>query len=134
MPEAHSPEPAATPSSVALWLPVAFYMAFIFGLSSLTRTPAMPGGSDKVLHALNYAGLGLLVARAVSRGGRTVTGWTVLVTMVIGTLYGVSDEFHQSFNPPRESDAADVLADSIGSGLGAAALYAWGIIRARNGL
>ena len=31
-------------------------------------------------------------------------------------------------------DSADVLADTIGAGLGAGVLYAWGIIRGRNGL
>lgn len=127
MPEARSPKPAV------LWAPVVLYMLFIFGLSSLQTTPAMPNGSDKVLHALLYSGLGLLLARAQARGG-AVTLRIIATTIVCGAMYGISDEFHQYFNPPRAVEAADVVADTIGSGLGAGVLYAWGIIRTRNGL
>ena len=38
------------------------------------------------------------------------------------------------FNPPRNVEALDVLADTIGAGAGAVVLYAWGIIRGRDGL
>ena len=109
-------------------------MLFIFGLSSLKTTPAMPDGSDKVLHALLYSGLGLLLARAQARGLVGVTPRIIAITIVCGVGYGVSDEFHQYFNPPRAVEAADVVADTIGAGLGAGVLYAWGIIRTRNGL
>lgn len=128
MPEARSPKP------VALWGPVLLYMGFIFGLSSLKTTPAMPHGSDKVLHALLYSGLGLLLARAQARGTTGTTPRIVVTTILCGALYGISDEAHQYFNPPRAVEAADVLADTIGAGFGAGALYAWGIIRGRNGL
>ncbi len=119
---------------VALWLPVVAYMAFIFALSAISRTPAMPGGSDKVLHTLLYSGLGFLFARAWAGGITRVSFLTVAMAVVFGALYGASDELHQYFNPPRAVEAADLLADTIGAGLGASALWAWGIIRARNGV
>ena len=53
---------------------------------------------------------------------------------VFGALYGASDELHQYFNPPRDADVFDVVADTIGAGIGATALYAWGIIRGRDGV
>lgn len=138
MPDARRPNPdvrSSTPdSSLSRWVPVALYMAFIFGLSSLTATPAMPGGSDKLLHALLYAGFGLLLARAFAGGWRGVTWITVLTVTACGALYGISDEVHQYFNPPRAVEMADVVADTIGSAAGAAALRAWGIIRGRDGL
>lgn len=35
---------------------------------------------------------------------------------VIGAMaYGVTDEIHQSFVPPREADALDVVADTFGA-------------------
>ena len=46
------------------------YMAFIFGLSSISHTPSLPHGSDKGLHALLYSGLGALFARARAGGWR----------------------------------------------------------------
>ncbi|MEQ1730321.1 MAG: VanZ family protein [Vicinamibacterales bacterium] len=132
MPRAQSPESEA--SRIALWTPVVLYMAVIFGLSSITRPPGMPGGSDKVLHALSYSVLGLLFARALTGGREPVTLRCVVLTVGFGALYGASDELHQYFNPPRSAEAADLLADTIGAGLGAGALYAWGIIRGRHGL
>jgi VanZ family protein len=125
---------AHRPPPIALWLPVLLYMAVIFGLSSISRPPAMPGGSDKVLHALSYSVLGLLFARALTRARDAVTLRVALLTVCFGAVYGASDELHQYFNPPRAVEAADLLADTIGAGLGAGALYAWGIIRGRNGL
>ena len=42
----------------------------------------------------------------------------LLFSPLLATLYGVSDEFHQSFVPGRESSGWDVLADFVGSSLG----------------
>jgi len=123
----------STPT-LRLWGPVLLYMAFIFALSSISRPPATPAGSDKVLHALLYAGLGLLFARACAGGWLGVTSRTVLITMCFGAVYGVSDELHQHFNPPRNVEALDVLADTLGAGTAAIGLYAWGIIRGRDAL
>ena len=53
--------------SAKLWMPVAGYMALIFALSSISHPPALPGQSDKGVHALLYAGLGALLR---SRAGR----------------------------------------------------------------
>ena len=36
-------------------------------------------------------------------------------TVIFSLLYGVSDEFHQSFVPGRSADAADLLADVLGA-------------------
>ncbi len=120
--------------ALGLWLPVVAYMAFIFALSSIQRTPAMPGGSDKILHTLLYAGLGFLFARARAGGMTRVSVSTVALAVLFGALYGASDELHQYFNPPRAVEGADIIADTVGAGLGASALWAWGIIRARNGV
>jgi len=135
MPMAYRPSPTARrPSSIAVWAPVAAYMAFIFGLSSVAHTPTLPDGSDKWLHALLYAGLGALFARALASGWHGVRLRMVLWTVCFGAAYGASDELHQYFNPPRNVEALDVLADTIGAGAAAAGLYAWGIIRGRDGL
>ncbi|HEY7171728.1 MAG TPA: VanZ family protein [Vicinamibacterales bacterium] len=113
-----------------LWLPVVLYMAFIFGLSSIPNTPDLPGGSDKGLHALLYAGLGVLLVRALAGGLlRRITLAMALATTVIGGVYGVSDEFHQHFVPPRQVEALDVVADTTGAGAAAFALLGWSFAR-----
>jgi VanZ family protein len=109
-------------------------MALIFGLSSISHPPGLPGQSDKVLHTLLYSGLGGLFARALTGGWRGVTPRIVIATMLFGAVYGASDELHQYFNPPRNVEALDVLADTVGATLGAFALYLWGIIRVRDGV
>jgi VanZ family protein len=121
------------PSRLSLWGAVALYLAFIFVLSSIAHPPELPNGSDKRLHAALYAGLGMLLARALAGGlTRTVTRGMVVTTTVLSGLYGVSDEIHQIFVPPRQVEVLDVVADTIGGALGAIALYAWGIIQRRS--
>ena len=51
-----------------------------------------------------------------------------LICGLLAIVYGVSDEWHQSFVPERSADAADVLADAIGALVGGSAVWAWGII------
>jgi VanZ family protein len=119
----------------ALWAPVVLYLALIFGLSSIANPPELPEGSDKDLHALLYSGLGLLLVRGLAGGfDRPVRLTLVVIATVLSALYGVSDEIHQYFVPPRRVEVLDVVADTIGAGLGAVALFAWGIIRDRHGL
>src|SRR5262249_36643446 len=103
--------------------------------SSISRTPAFVHGVDKDLHAMLYAGLGVLVVRALTGGfRRRVTLVIVGATIVIGAAYGVSDEFHQSFVPMRRVEALDVVAGTVGISIAAFALHAWDIIRGRYGL
>ncbi len=119
-----------------LWTPVLLYMGLIFLISSIAETPDFAEGSDKNLHALLYAGLGALVARALAGGwNRRLTIGMALAATVISGLYGVGDEIHQHFVPPRTADVLDVVADTIGAAAAAAGLYVWsGIIRGRDGL
>jgi VanZ family protein len=127
---------AAAPSRASLWAPVVLYLAFIFALSSISRPPELPIVVwDKGLHGLLYLGLGALLVRALSRGFRSrITLRMVLVATIGAALYGISDEFHQSFVPPRQVEALDVVADTIGGATAAFTLYAWGIIRPRHGV
>jgi VanZ family protein len=51
-----------------------------------------------------------------------MTPTRILLAAALGTLYGVSDEIHQHFVPPRTPDILDVVADSIGACLGASVM------------
>lgn len=102
-------------------------MAFIFVLSSISRPPGLPAGlTDKSAHALLYGGLGALLVRALAGGWRRpVTRGIAVTAVVAATVYGVTDEIHQHFVPPRQSEPADVLADALGAAAAAGALYAY---------
>jgi VanZ family protein len=112
---------------LSLWAPVALYMMFIFWLSSISRPPDLPSGvSDKSAHMLLYSGLAALLVRARAGGWRRpVTLGIAAAAIVVATLYGITDEIHQHFVPPREVEVRDILADALGASLAAGALYAW---------
>jgi VanZ family protein len=50
-----------------------------------------------------------------------------LAAVLVASFYGVTDEFHQSFVPNRQSDARDVLADTAGATVAAAACALWSL-------
>ena len=89
-------------------------------------------GADDLI---GYGMLAGFLVRAFAGGRlRGVTWARGMVAVVLATLYGVSDEFHQLFVPGRSADRYDVLADCMGATAGAAigwlagALSRWGIL------
>lgn len=99
------------------WLPVLAYVSTIFALSAQQHLspPFHFQNSDKVMHLLEYGGLGLLLSRAIraSLPGRTWLA-TALLTLAVGMAVGAGDEYFQSFVPGRESSVFDWFADSTG--------------------
>jgi VanZ family protein len=105
-----------------LWLPPLVYMAAIFHFSSESQPLPMLTEHiwDKILHTIEYVGLAVLVFRALD--GEELGRWqSAVLTVIIVTAYGASDEWHQSFVPMRSSDVEDWLTDSVAGAIGAAA-------------
>jgi VanZ family protein len=105
---------------IVLWLPPIVYLWVIFHLSSESQPlPALTAHVwDKLLHLFEYGGLAALVCRALLGEG---LGWSTAVAaaIVAASLYGASDEWHQSFVPMRDSDVRDWMADTLGGMAGA---------------
>ena len=114
--------------SKSAWIPVVLYMALIFILSSLPgSTPILQSLEkyvwDKLLHLLEYFVLGILLVRALALNFKYRSlEHLIFMVFVFGGLYGLSDEWHQSFVPLRDSNLYDWMADSTGVLLGAAFL------------
>jgi VanZ family protein len=73
-------------------------------------------GADKIVHACLYAGLAAIVSVGMRRSGRKYSlPVQLLVPIVFVALYGVFDEFHQSFVPGRSCDILDATADVFGA-------------------
>jgi VanZ family protein len=99
------------------WLPVLMYVALILALSAQPklRPPLQFTLSDKFYHALEYFGLGVLLARAFRAGRRAAVPMrTVTRAVTLGVIVGACDEIFQSFVPGRLPDVYDVLADATG--------------------
>jgi VanZ family protein len=108
-------------------------MVTIFYLSSLHQAPLPPGVSDKPAHAFGYLGFGFVIARALAGGLPPIlTPRQALIGLAIAALYGVTDEWHQSFVAGRSADIADWYSDAIGSAIALFACWAWGIISRRS--
>ena len=106
------------------WGPVIAVMAVIFYVSSLSDPGAPPGQlSDKGAHILVYAALGGSLMRALAEGrAAAMTTTRVAAAFVIATLYGITDEIHQSFVPDRTPELLDLVADASGALIGALAI------------
>ena len=112
-----------------LWGPVVSYMAVIFFESSMTDAPLPGGMSDKLAHALGYAVLGGLVARAMAGGfPLPLSGGSAMVSVAICVLYGASDEWHQRFVSGRTADVRDLVADATGAAAAVVLVWACGIL------
>ncbi|MDH4082305.1 MAG: VanZ family protein [Nitrospira sp.] len=127
-------------SVLRLWGPVCAYAVLIFYMSSQSHPEeSLPSFvfnlSDKVLHAAEYALLGALCYRALRGSSNDV--WrqqAIPVAILLASVYGISDEVHQSFVPFRDSSWLDWVADTIGSMLGAFVMHRVGHFRATNSI
>ncbi len=96
------------------WFPSAVYALAIFAASSIPSHRLSGLSSlwdfDKLLHALAFAGLGALLARAFGRF------WPAAL---LASAWGGLDELHQRLTPGRSSDLKDFIADVAGALVGA---------------
>lgn len=110
------------------WLPVIALCAAIVVQSSFPSPDLGPFFplKDKVLHMVAYGILAALFYRAcrVTWPGRLSAAQLLAISVCFASLFGVSDEIHQSFVATRQADAMDGVADFAGSVLGALA-YMW---------
>ncbi len=101
------------------WAPVVLWAALIFAFSSVPSLSTGLGGWDlllrKIAHLTEYAVLGALLARALSRPH-------VALPILLGGLYAATDEVHQHFVRGRHAAWYDVLLDTIGVTVG---VLAW---------
>ena len=100
------------------WLPVFIYCLLIFMQSSYPSPESVPDWPyiDKLLHIAVYALLGALFLRAFKTLRiRQNLKLVMILSILLSSLYGISDEIHQHFVPFRNADFMDALADMFGS-------------------
>lgn len=105
---------ASRPHRFLTWIPSVAWMAVIFMLSSVPGSK-IPGRFGALGHLIVYAVLGgLLAAAAIRHPLRR----PLLIAVLVASLYGITDEYHQSFVPLRTPDIADWAVDTVGALLG----------------
>jgi len=115
-------------SSIRTWVwPLLVAATIIFESShGDVAGPDLPS-FDKVAHFFVYGLLATLLVRTPQirdLGGQA--GW---ITLVVVSLFGVSDEFHQSFTPGRSVDVLDWMADTSGAALALVCYLRWSLYR-----
>lgn len=103
------------------WFPILIYCLLIYIQSSYPSPQSLPDipYMDKVLHVTAYALLGALFLRAF-KASRIKHNFKLAITIsiLLASLYGISDELHQYFVPTRTADIMDVMADILGIVMG----------------
>ncbi|MEJ2348073.1 MAG: VanZ family protein [Patescibacteria group bacterium] len=106
---------------IKYWLPVFAWSLVIFFFSSLPTAPVSKVYwrefvTKKSAHIFEYGVFGTLMYRALKESGvkKREAG---VYSIILAILYGISDEFHQSFTPGRDSRIRDVFFDTIGATL-----------------
>jgi len=70
---------------------------------------------DKLLHMGLYFGFGIVLYLTFHNSDSIfLRKYAPLFAIIIGIMYGVTDEYHQSFVPGRVSSTADLMANGIG--------------------
>ncbi len=113
---------------VALWVPALVWMAVIFWVSSLPGSE-IPGGYATPGHLIAYSVLGGLLALPLLR--MTGRDRAIALALLAASIYGITDELHQTFVPMRTPDVADWGVDTLGAFLGAVAV-AWAALAASS--
>ncbi|HDL89965.1 MAG TPA: hypothetical protein ENG14_03580 [Thermodesulforhabdus norvegica] len=66
---------------------------------------------DKFAHMMLYLGFGLILNLAMRS---MAVRRPEILSILLGSVYGVTDEYHQSFVPYRSASVTDLIADITG--------------------
>ena len=115
------------------WLPAILWALLIFFQSANPSPPGADLAPDYVLHFLAYGilcfwvlfgfagGIKVLYSEEISRA-------QVVFSVLIASLYGFTDEWHQSFVPGRNPSWSDIAADFLGAAVFALLLLLWKLL------
>ena len=85
----------------------------------------------KLAHWIEYFILAVLLMRAFNTSTERTPKNQIVWGLVLGLLYAVVDEFHQSYVPSRTASSRDVLINAIGFFCGTLSFYTYLAITVR---
>lgn len=99
-------------------MPLILYSVAIFLLSSFPQPDFIDLGFkfwDKLLHLKAFFIYGIFTIAAIASLRPMIkNGNLIALVLIIGFLFGLSDEIHQYFVPGRDADIWDLAADTAG--------------------
>jgi VanZ family protein len=108
---------AAHPAIVgALWALATLWAGVIFAFSAQPGN-RIPGRFSEVGHLGEYFVFGALLCAALRASGQRKNAAAIAV--IVASIYGMTDEFHQHFVFMRTPDVVDWALDTLGASLGA---------------
>ncbi|OGV40670.1 MAG: hypothetical protein A2X46_02350 [Lentisphaerae bacterium GWF2_57_35] len=98
------------------WAPAILWAGLIFVFSSLSFPPGpdLFPAQDKVMHTILFGTLAGFIFLGFRVERQFSFRKAALLAVLLTSLYGAFDEFHQYFTPNRNSDAMDWTADTVG--------------------
>lgn len=100
------------------FLPALAWAGVIFYISDQPTLPDVPGLASTITSVLGHFTVYFVLAVLIwwGLGARELTvRQRVGIAFTIAVLYGVSDEWHQSFVPGRHASVLDLIADAAGA-------------------
>ena len=100
------------------WFPLIIYCLAIYIQSDFPASEHIPSFelSDKLIHFLAYAVMGVLFYRAYQTLRiKDNLRLLILISIVSASLYGISDEIHQYYVPYRDASIFDAIANMLGA-------------------
>ncbi len=100
------------------------YAATIFLVSSkdTSKVPLFPH-VDKVIHGIEFGILSTLICWSISSGHIGAKSiYRIVLPITLASIYGATDEYHQSFTPHRSVEFLDWVADTTGATI---ACFTW---------
>ena len=121
---------SSEPGRWLAWLPAIGWAGVIFFVSAQPKEALVRLGLSGTLlsiagHLITYALLMILLVVALSSGGRLSVQQSCLVAFLLVALYGLSDEYHQSFVRGRTATLWDWFVDLLGAGIAWLAITRW---------
>jgi VanZ family protein len=113
---------------ISSWGPAGLWMLVIFYMSSFpsSNIPDLFPLQQEVYHFSSYAILAYLLSRAFNRSFFISRRLLVaLAAFICAAVYGLTDEWHQSFVPGRSVSVSDLVVDGFGGIIGALVYLRW---------
>ena len=103
------------------WIFAPLMSVAILALSSIQTPPTLDIGFsflDKLIHFFLYSFLGIAYFCSFTKGLKKITLLRIVFTLGLAYLFGIFDEYYQSFIPGRQSELGDIIADILGASFG----------------